>query len=91
MADNNNDNSREKAFETLKSALIAILFLIAGWTYNSMNKLEERLFAMSSNSMTQANAQQLEARINQTIQNRFDDVNNRLDLILRLVQQAEKK
>lgn len=85
MTDNNN-SQREKSIETLKSALIGLLFLIAGWNYNSMGKLEERLYTMSSNAMTQSNAQQLEERISRSIEVRFSDLSNRLDLILKLVQ-----
>lgn len=84
--------STSKAYETVKSALIALLFLIAGWSYNSIQKLEERLYTMQATAMTQQSATQLEERISRSIEVRFSDLSSRLDLLLKLVQaQNEKK
>lgn len=86
-----NNDQREKSYETVKSALIALLFLIAGWSYNSIQRLEERLYTMQATAMTQASAQQLEERISRSIEVRFADLSNRLDLILKLVQANNEK
>lgn len=87
------NSGRDKAaYETVKSALIALLFLIAGWSWNSIQKLEDRLYLMQSTAMTQASATQLEERISRSIEVRFSDLSSRLDLLLKLVQaQNEKK
>jgi hypothetical protein len=84
------NNDQSKAYETVKSALIALLFLIAGWSYNSIQKLEERLYTIQSTAMTQASAQQLEDRLSRSIEVRFNDLGNRLDLILQLVRASDK-
>lgn len=85
------NNDQSKSYETVKSALIALLFLIAGWSYNSIQRLEERLYAMQSTAMTQASAQQLEDRLSRSIEVRFTDLGNRLDLILQIVRASDKK
>jgi len=90
MADNQNE-AREKSFETLKSALIGVLFLVVGWIWNGQQKLEERLYQMSATAMTEQKAQSLEDRISRSIEVRFSDLSNRLDLILRLVQAQQQQ
>lgn len=85
------NSQREKSYETVKSALIALLFLVAGWNYNSTQKLEERLYTMQSTAMTQASASQLEERISRSIEVRFSDLSSRLDLLLKLVQAQNEK
>lgn len=77
---------RDKSFETVKSALIGILFILLGWMYSSFQKLEERVFTMSTTTMTQAAGMQMEDRLNRSMETKFSEMNSRLDLILRLVQ-----
>lgn len=88
---NTSESNTAKAYETVKSALIALLFLIAGWSYNSIQRLEERLYAMQSSTMTQASAQQMEDRISRSIEVRFSDLSSRLDLLLQIVRQNGDK
>ena len=85
------NSQRDKSYETVRSALIALLFLIAGWSYNSIQRLEERLYTMQSTAMTQAAASQLEERISRSIETRMADLSTRLDLILKLVQANNDK
>lgn len=80
------NNARDKSFETVKSALIGILFILLGWMYSSFQKLEERVFTMSTTTMTQAAGMQMEDRLNRSMETKFSEMNSRLDLILRLVQ-----
>jgi len=82
---------REKSYETVKSALIGLLFILCGWCYNSIQKVEERVYTMQATAMTQQSAQQLEERISRSIEVRFADLSNRLDLILKLVQSNNDK
>lgn len=91
MATPAGDNGqKDKAYETVKSALIGILFLIAGWSYNSQTKLEDRLYQMSASVQTEAKAQAMEDRISRSIETRFSDLSTRLDLLLKLVQKIRK-
>lgn len=91
MATPAGDNGqKDKAYETVKSALIGILFLIAGWSYNSQTKLEDRLYQMSASVQTEAKAQAMEDRISRSIETRFSDLSTRLDLLLKLVQKDQE-
>lgn len=92
MPNSDPNAQREKSYESIKSALIALLFLLAGYFYNSINRVEERLYTMQSITMTQASAQSMEDRISRSIEVRFSDLSSRLDLLLKLVQaQNDKK
>jgi len=90
MPNSGNDASRERSFETVKSALIGLLFVLLGWQYSSFQKLEERVFTMSTTTMTQAAAVQMEDRLNRSMETKFSEMYSRLDLILRLVQSSDK-
>lgn len=90
MSDSDN-NHREKNFETLKSALIGILFLIVGWIWNGQQRIEDKLYQINATAMTETKAQSLEDRISRSIDVRFSDLSNRLDLILKLVQAQQQK
>jgi len=90
MSDSEN-NHREKNFETLKSALIGILFLIVGWIWNGQQRIEDKLYQINATAMTETKAQSLEDRISRSIDVRFSDLSNRLDLILKLVQAQQQK
>lgn len=92
MPNSDPNAQRDKSYESIKSALIALLFLLAGYFYNSINRVEERLYSMQAVTMTQASAQSMEDRISRSIEVRFSDLSSRLDLLLKLVQaQNEKK
>lgn len=90
MSDSENSH-REKNFETLKSALIGILFLIVGWIWNGQQRIEDKLYQINATAMTETKAQSLEDRISRSIDVRFSDLSNRLDLILKLVQAQQQK
>lgn len=77
---------RDRSYESLKSALIGLLFILLGWLYNSFQHLEERVFTISTTTMTQAAGLQMEDRLNRSMETKFSEMNSRLDLILRLVQ-----
>lgn len=83
------DNS--KSFETIKSALIGLLFVLLGWQYSSFQKLEERVFTISTTTMTQSAGLQMEDRLNRNMETRFSEMYSKLDLILRLVQSDKNK
>jgi len=85
------NQQREKSFETLKSALISLLFVIAAWQYNAQQKIEERLYTISSTTMSEAKGAALEERISRNIDSRFSDLSNRLDLILKIIQNSNDK
>ena len=80
----NSDNS-VRSFETVKSALIGLLFVLLGWQYSSFQKLEDRVYQMSTTTMTQAAGMQMEDRLNRSMETKFSEMYSRLDLILRLV------
>lgn len=90
MSDELNQH-KDKTFETVKSALIGLLFVLLGWQYSSMSKLEDRVYAIQGSSFTDAKASALEDRISKSIEIRMNDVSNRLDLVLKLVQENNKK
>lgn len=77
---------RDKSFETVKSALIGILFVLLGWMYSSFQKLEDRVFTISTTTMSQAAGTQMEDRLNRNMEAKFGEMYSRLDLILKLVQ-----
>lgn len=77
---------KDRSYETVKSALIGLLFVLLGWQYNSFQHLEERVFNISTTTMTQAAGMQMEDRLNRSMETKFSEMNSRLDLILRLVQ-----
>jgi len=79
---------KDKTIVTLQNALISLLFLLTGWLYNANQKTEERLYQMQSVAMTTVAAQQLEDRLSRNFELRLNDISNRLDLILKLVQQG---
>lgn len=83
--------ARDKSFETLKSALIGLLFILLGWLFNSFQNLEQRVFNISTTTMTQANGLQLEDRLNRSMETKFSEMNSRIDLVLRLLQQGSDK
>ena len=85
------NDARERSMDMLKNGLIALLFLIAGWNYNAQQKNEERIFTLASSTMTEAKGQQMEDRISRSIETRFNDLSNRLELILKLVQSQQNK
>jgi len=82
--------SKDKSFETIKSALIGLLFVLLGWQYSSFQKLEDRVFTISTTTMTQDAGRLMEERLNRSMETKFSEMYSRLDLILRLVQQNDK-
>lgn len=80
-----------KTIETLKSALIGLLFLLMGWIYNSHQKLEERVYNMQSNAMTTQAAEAMENRISKSIDSRFSDLSVRLDLLVKMLERQQNK
>lgn len=86
-----NNAQRDKSFETVKSALIGLLFVLLGWQYSSFQKLEDRVFTMSTTTMTQSAGLQMEDRLNRNMETRFTEMYSKLDLILRLVQSDKGK
>lgn len=81
----------QRSYESLKSALIGLLFILSGWLYNSFQNLEQRVFTISTTTMTQANGLQLEDRLNRSMETKFSEMNSRIDLVLRLLQSGADK
>lgn len=86
-----NSENNNKSFETVKSALIGLLFVLLGWQYSSFQKLEDRVFTISTTTMTQASGMQMEDRLNRSMETKFSEMYSRLDLILRLVSSDKAK
>lgn len=83
--------SKDRSFETIKSALIGLLFVLAGWQYSSFQKLEDRVFTISTTTMTQDAGRQMEDRLNRSMETKFSEMYSRLDLILKLISSDKNK
>jgi len=81
---------KDRNFETVKSALIGLLFVLIGWQFNSFQHLEDRVFNISTTTMTQSAGQLMEDRLNRSMETKFSEMNSRLDMVVRLLQQSDK-
>jgi len=90
MTDNSDNSVNSKLFDIAQKIAIGLLFMIVTWQYNAQQKLEERLYALQGNVFTDQKAASLEDRISKSIDVRFSDLSNRLDLLLRLVQSSQE-
>lgn len=85
------ETQKDKTIDTMKNVLQALCLILIGWMYNAHDKLEDRVYSMQASAMTTAAAQQMEDRINRTLEVRISDLVSRLDVLLKLVQTQNKK
>jgi predicted Holliday junction resolvase-like endonuclease len=75
----------------LEKVAVGALCLIVTWQYNSINRLEERVFNMQGEMFTEAKAKVLEERITQNMDARFSNMDSKLGLILNYVSDRRSK
>ena len=97
-----NDETKEntRLVNVLEKVAISALFLICSWQWNSLGKLEDRVYNLQAESFTEAKARVLEDRISKSIDgvrlhvdNQISamrtDMNSKLDLLIKM-QSKEK-
>ena len=98
----NENNTGDRLTGILEKIAVAALFLIASYQYNSLTKLEDRVYNLQAESFTEAKARVLEDRISKSIDgvrlhvdNQISamraDMNGKLDLLIKMQSQQDKR
>lgn len=84
-------NENPRLTGILEKVAISALFLIVTWQYNSITKLEDRMFNMQGEMFTEQKAKVLEERISKNIDAIRSDINSRLDLLISIQTSKQKQ
>ncbi len=91
----NENNTGDRLTGILEKIAVAALFLIASYQYNSLTKLEDRVYNLQAESFTEEKARILEDRltknldairadVNNKVEGLRSDVNSKLDLLIKM-------
>ena len=84
MATNNNDgqDTKRQVNGILEKVAIGALSLVMMYQYNSLEKLEARMYEMQGDSFSQKDAVVMEDRIIKRVESAVADINNKMDTML---------
>lgn len=78
-----NDEQWKTVTDTIGKFLMPFVVVALGWGYQYVNKLEERIYALQSNSVSEQKLQSTEQRIMSYLDTRLGDISNQLQLIIK--------
>jgi hypothetical protein len=85
------NNDGWKVFvDTISKFLIPFLVLGITWQQNQMQRLEERIYMLQADSVTEAKLQTTKQEIISFVDTRIGDLNNKMDLILKQMELQQR-
>jgi len=84
---NHKDNS--KLFDMMVKFSVAVLLLITSYHWQSITELNSRVYDLQRNSVSSESVLMLENRVTKQIDSLRDDVNYKLDLLIKLQERKE--
>lgn len=95
MSDNDTQKTQFNVFIDLASKfMIPLMVAFIGWQQGEISKLDERIYVIQKESVSEQKLQQTETRILSYIDSRLADLSNKVDLsnqYLHLLLQAQKQ
>lgn len=80
------NQSDQRLTGILEKVAISALFLIVTWQYNSISKLEDRMFNMQGEMFTESKAKVMEERMGGRIDAAISNVNVKIDIMTNLLE-----
>ncbi len=84
------DTGWKVMIDTISKFLIPFLILGITWQQGQMQKLEDRIYALQANSVTEAKLQNTKQEIISFVDTRIGDLNNKMDLVLKQMELQQK-
>lgn len=76
--------------DTVSKFLMPFLVLGITWQQAQVQKLEDRVYSLQANSVTEAKLQNTKQEIISFVDTRIGDLNNKMDLILKQMELQQK-
>jgi len=83
---NHSEDQWKTVLDTVSKFMLPFVLLALGWSYNYLNKLEERIYLLQSTAVTEQKLSQTESRIMSYLDVRLGDLNTKLELISKQIE-----
>ena len=75
-------NNLVSTYDTIQRFVIPFLILILGWQHSEINQIEDKLFVLQKEAVSQTMLNQTEGRIMNYMDTRIRDLDNKLTVLI---------